>query len=489
MESKNILVIDDDKTNVQQISEMLRIEGFTVYTASSKAEAVELALKTLPALVFVKSMLMDASGYEIIRDIRSEELVKDTRFIVLTEIDKTYDDRYRSIYKIVDSVKLPVDRHELIAKASKYVEIDMVSEDSGGGPGSYQYEEKTQEGIQLDKPVNFKDTDRLRYAKDDYEIKTSKEHLSEDSFSKERDDIVKFNRHREEETEIEETEFEEIREEKEQDKTKELEDTMYIHDMEPDDDSVDSDKTDEAVDITAIDADDAEEYLQKLNEDRAKKKRMLIIGVSAVFVLILVTVYLFSRGGKVSHKKQEVATVVEPRVLDKALEEPQQTSEPAPPIEPEPVPAPVKAAAEKPVAKPTPVTAQHKPSPGIEKPSVTPAAKAESTTGPVHQNKDKQSKKPVAAEDKPKVEKPVKQEKSEGIYSIQLGSFKDPANAKKFVENLKKEGYSAFIKDSMGKDVLWHKVYVGKYKKKEDAAAVINKLKAGGKLEVILKKI
>ncbi|MBF0520741.1 MAG: response regulator, partial [Nitrospirae bacterium] len=236
MESKNILVIDDDKTNVQQISEMLRMEGFTVYTASSKAEAVELALKTLPALVFVKSMLMDASGYEIIRDIRSEEPVKDTRFIVLTEIDKTYDDRYRSIYKIVDSVKLPVDRHELIAKASKYVDIEAVSEDS---ERSHGYEDA--EGIQLNESAVFKDSASVKYEKDDYEIKTSKETFSEDSFLKVKDD---FEKNLIQDKQIkDEAEFEENHQEKV--KTKEYEDTMYIHDMEPDDESVDKDETHE----------------------------------------------------------------------------------------------------------------------------------------------------------------------------------------------------------------------------------------------------
>ncbi|MBF0520637.1 MAG: SPOR domain-containing protein [Nitrospirae bacterium] len=270
---------------------------------------------------------------------------------------------------------------------------------------------------------------------------------------------------------------------------------------------MDKDETHEGPDITAIDADDAEEYLQKLNEERAKKKKLLIIGVSAVFVLILVSVYLFSRG-RVSQKKQEAVTVVEPKALDKALEEPQQTSlqepvtrpetsKPTPAVEqkptPEPAPAIEEAATEKPpikpVVKPTPAPVHHKPSAGKEKSSEASASKAGATSGAKHQNIAPETKKAKATTEQTKAEKPVKHENTEGIYSIQLGSFKDPNNAKKFVENLKKEGYSAFVKDSMSKDVLWHKVYVGKYRKKEDATAVINKLKAGGKLEVILKKI
>ncbi|MEO5356995.1 MAG: SPOR domain-containing protein [Nitrospirae bacterium YQR-1] len=497
METKNILVIDDDKTNVQQIGEMLRMEGFTVYTASSKAEAVELALKTLPALVFVKSMLMDASGYEIIRDIRSEDAVKNTQFIVLTEIEKTYDDRYRSIYKIVDSIKLPVDKRELITKASKYVELDSVVESTEGTAQFPDDEGEIVGSIALNDQGGFDDNVRLRFDKDEDTVKITGDTFRE-SLSKEKD-------HYEESSKTSQ-QFEEDMEPAKRpspeklDTHKELEDTVHIRDMKDDEESMEEKEPPAGLDITAIDADDAEEYLQKLNEDRAKKKKIIMIGVSAAFVLILVSVFVFSRGGKVAQKKQDVVSVTDTTVIDKAVEEPQETPESAPALErkhttpkptpvvehkpaPEPAPAKKTVTAEKHQVKPAPV--QQKALSGGERVS----AKAEATPRPEQHAATEQTQKPAATPVKPKAEKTGKTEAAEGVYSIQVGSFKDQNNAKKFVENLKKEGYSAFIKEGTGKDSPWHKVYVGKYKKKEDAAAVVNKLKSGGKLEVLLKKI
>ncbi|KJR42108.1 Signal transduction response regulator, receiver region [Candidatus Magnetoovum chiemensis] len=128
MGGRNILIIDDDTNNSQQMSDILRKEGYYVFTASSKVTAIENALKVKPSLILVKSMLVDASGYEVIRDLRSEESLQDIPVIMLTEIEKKHDDRYRSIYKIVDTVKMPVEKNDLLNKAKSVLSLNNIFE-------------------------------------------------------------------------------------------------------------------------------------------------------------------------------------------------------------------------------------------------------------------------------------------------------------------------------------------------------------------------
>ncbi|MBF0555820.1 MAG: response regulator, partial [Nitrospirae bacterium] len=150
MDGDNILVIDDDTNNMRQISEILRNEGYTVYSATTKLEALEAALEVHPSLVLVKSMLIDSSGYEVIRDLRSEESLKGLPFIMLSEIEKKYDDRYRTIYKIVDTIKLPVEKDDLIQKVSEHIEWSAPDEQLPANGEDYGVEDGQHENIRFD---------------------------------------------------------------------------------------------------------------------------------------------------------------------------------------------------------------------------------------------------------------------------------------------------------------------------------------------------
>ncbi|WP_420265228.1 tetratricopeptide repeat protein [Candidatus Magnetominusculus dajiuhuensis] len=76
-----------------------------------------------------------------------------------------------------------------------------------------------------------------------------------------------------------------------------------------------------------------------------------------------------------------------------------------------------------------------------------------------------------------------------GLYVIQLGSFKDLANAKKLADSMSKEGYTTSILtviDPHG--AARYRVLAGKHKNKADARATMKKLKASKKKYAILRK-
>jgi len=124
MPAKNILLVEDDPKEARRIMDALEEEGYAVFSASSRAMAVDLAGKIAPSLVFVNAILTDASGLEVTRAIRAMEGLKDVPFIMLTEMQEEYNERYRDTYGIQGFLKKPVDRAELVSMTARVLPPD-----------------------------------------------------------------------------------------------------------------------------------------------------------------------------------------------------------------------------------------------------------------------------------------------------------------------------------------------------------------------------
>ena len=75
------------------------------------------------------------------------------------------------------------------------------------------------------------------------------------------------------------------------------------------------------------------------------------------------------------------------------------------------------------------------------------------------------------------------------VYTIQAASVKDPKDADRLVQKLKKRGYPAYrvIGKVPGKGV-WFRVRIGEYRSKPEAVAMMNKLKKDGMKPILVMK-
>ena len=75
------------------------------------------------------------------------------------------------------------------------------------------------------------------------------------------------------------------------------------------------------------------------------------------------------------------------------------------------------------------------------------------------------------------------------VYTIQTASVKDPKDADRLVQKLKKSGYPAYraIGKVEGKGI-WFRVRIGEYKNKSEALGVIKKLKKEGLKPILVMK-
>ncbi|WBQ12666.1 response regulator [Hyphomonadaceae bacterium BL14] len=88
--SMPILVVDDYKTMVRIIRNLLKQIGFeNVDEASDGAEAFEMMKKRKYGLVISDWNMEPVTGYELLQNVRADEAVKSTPFIMITAESKT----------------------------------------------------------------------------------------------------------------------------------------------------------------------------------------------------------------------------------------------------------------------------------------------------------------------------------------------------------------------------------------------------------------
>jgi two-component system, OmpR family, response regulator RegX3 len=72
---RTILMVEDELSITEPLTEALAREGFDTEVASTVAEALELAARMQPDLVLLDVMLPDGSGYDVCRELRRDSEV------------------------------------------------------------------------------------------------------------------------------------------------------------------------------------------------------------------------------------------------------------------------------------------------------------------------------------------------------------------------------------------------------------------------------
>ena len=92
MASEKILVVDDEDYIVELISYNLKASGYTVIIANNGIDAIKIAKEENPNLILLDLMIPGLDGYDVCKEIRNDENIKDTSIIMLTakgeELDK-----------------------------------------------------------------------------------------------------------------------------------------------------------------------------------------------------------------------------------------------------------------------------------------------------------------------------------------------------------------------------------------------------------------
>jgi twitching motility two-component system response regulator PilH len=116
MAIKKILLVDDSKTELHHLSELLRRRGYEVRTAENGEEAMRRLADDKPDLIMMDVVMPGQNGFQLTRAITRDPRFADVPVIMCTskglETDKVWGMRQGAR----DYVVKPVDADELIAK-------------------------------------------------------------------------------------------------------------------------------------------------------------------------------------------------------------------------------------------------------------------------------------------------------------------------------------------------------------------------------------
>lgn len=124
--SPKILIIEDDASIREVVTEILRENGFTVVTAPNGTEGLRLAFDERPSLILLDLIMPDIDGLSVLEQLRDDEWGKSVPVIIHTNVTPDSDATMQAIVKHKPAfylVKAEVSLRDIIAKVKEVLQI------------------------------------------------------------------------------------------------------------------------------------------------------------------------------------------------------------------------------------------------------------------------------------------------------------------------------------------------------------------------------
>jgi signal transduction histidine kinase/CheY-like chemotaxis protein len=112
-----VLVIDDDATARELISDHLKAEGFSVVTAAGGVEGLKLAKELRPTVITLDVMMPDLDGWSVLTTLRQDPELADIPVIMVTIVD---EQRRGIALGAAGYLSKPIDREQLHQLVSRF---------------------------------------------------------------------------------------------------------------------------------------------------------------------------------------------------------------------------------------------------------------------------------------------------------------------------------------------------------------------------------
>ncbi len=111
-----ILLVDDSKTELHYLSEILLKKGYVVRTAENGEEAMQRLAEEKPDLILMDVVMPGQNGFQLTRAITRDERFSDVPVIMCTSKNQETDKVWGIRQGARDYVVKPVKAEELLAK-------------------------------------------------------------------------------------------------------------------------------------------------------------------------------------------------------------------------------------------------------------------------------------------------------------------------------------------------------------------------------------
>jgi twitching motility two-component system response regulator PilH len=120
MAIKRILLVDDSKTELHHLSDLLGKRGYNVRTAENAEEAMRRLSEEKPDLILMDVVMPGQNGFQLTRAITRDPLFSDVPVIMCTSKNQETDKVWGMRQGARDYVVKPVVADELIAKIKAF---------------------------------------------------------------------------------------------------------------------------------------------------------------------------------------------------------------------------------------------------------------------------------------------------------------------------------------------------------------------------------
>lgn len=128
MKNAKILLIDDNRKNLQLIEAVLEPEGFQILMAESGAEAFSLLEHVHPDLILLDIMMPEMSGFEVCEIIKQDPQLADIPIIFLTSLSNTESIEQAFELDAVDYISKPFNYSELLARVRTHLRLKFTQQ-------------------------------------------------------------------------------------------------------------------------------------------------------------------------------------------------------------------------------------------------------------------------------------------------------------------------------------------------------------------------
>jgi two-component system response regulator VicR len=124
-EKKRVLCIEDDAEMIDLIRLILERKGFEVLEAVGGKEGLEVSRREVPDLILLDLMMPEVDGWEVFRQLRADEQLKDIPVIVVTAKAQSIDIVLGlHIAKVDGYVTKPFGPQELLKSVNKVLAME-----------------------------------------------------------------------------------------------------------------------------------------------------------------------------------------------------------------------------------------------------------------------------------------------------------------------------------------------------------------------------
>ncbi len=147
MQPATVLVVDDNKDNIELLEAYLKANDYRVVSASNGHEALERVKKAPPDLVLLDIMMPVMNGYEVCKRLKEDERTRFIPVVMITAL-KDLDDKIKGIEVGADDfLTKPFNKQELLPRVRSLLKIKRLHDELAKSYLDLQELQRTKESL------------------------------------------------------------------------------------------------------------------------------------------------------------------------------------------------------------------------------------------------------------------------------------------------------------------------------------------------------